>query len=167
MSTVVGVILGTIHVDVHLLLAIEVKLTQTVLMAPGVAVETLYHAPAFHAGPVLHLHLHHLLLCGYLQVSLHAVVGAALVPSGDDYLRGSDLEVVAFGLFGDELPVLGHGLVASLSEGQAYGSLALPHAEVFLQQGHGILVCLGISCQDVADGGGESLAAPFCLLGKR
>ena len=60
--TVVWIVLGTEHIGVHLVLAIEIKLAQTVLVAPGVAVETLDDTAVRYAGIVGNLAFHNLRL---------------------------------------------------------------------------------------------------------
>ena len=62
----VRVVFGTIHVDVQLVLTIEVELTLTVGIAPRVSVETFDHTTLGASWIVLNFNAHHVRLCQYL-----------------------------------------------------------------------------------------------------
>ena len=119
--TVVGVILRTEHIGIHLVLAIEIKLAQTVLVAPGVAVETLDDTAVRYAGIVGNLAFHNLRLAHNLCQGLHAIEDTAIVAAGNDDLFGTDLQVVAFGLCRDEFLELLYGLVVCLTDDDGGG----------------------------------------------
>ena len=53
-TAVVGVVLRTIHIHVHFMLAIEVDERQAHLVRPWVAVKSFYHTTKRQVGPVVH-----------------------------------------------------------------------------------------------------------------
>ena len=159
---VVGVVLGTIYIYVHLVASVEVELAQAVLVAPGVSVETLHHAALQHVGPVLHLGGHHLGLRSHLQEGLHTVVGSSLVVTGNYHLLLTYIYIVALHLVGNLLVVCLHGLVAALADDNLDALAAL--GKVVAQQGYGIGVGLVGSFDDDALGLVKCLVAPHQSL---
>ena len=175
LGTVVGVVLGTVHIDVHLVLAIEVELAQTVLVAPGVAVEAFYHAAARNAGPVRNLALHHLGPAHNLQQALHTVECAGLVLTGYHNLVRSNLQIISLCPVRYLLLVFLYRLVSFLTQDNGLGlrkflgvRLVVHTQDVQLggKQFHGIAV--GPVCTDKIEFLGlvKCLSSPGCLLGK-
>ena len=121
LGTVVGVVLGTIDIDVHLVLAIEVELAQTVLVAPGIAIEALNDTTARNAGPVGDLALHHLGLAHHLQQALHAIVCTVVVLSGNHNLVCRHLQIVTLCLGGNLFLEFLYGLVSLLAQNNGLG----------------------------------------------
>ena len=109
---VVGVVLGTIDEDVHLLSPHELKETQALGMAVGVAIETLYHAAIGHGRPVANGATWHL-ACGLHGFERLAGIEQpiAVVSNQHDALRGGH-DQIATGAVRDLLAILTYGLVA-------------------------------------------------------
>ena len=83
-GTVVGIILRTVDIHIHLMASIEVQLAQPMLMAPGTSVKTLDAAAERHVRPVRNpAHLkspfqHHLLQ------GLHTIIESTGISSHND-----------------------------------------------------------------------------------
>ena len=160
---VVGVVLGTIDIYVHLVASVEVKLAQAVLVAPGVSVETLHHAALQHVGPVLHLGSHHLRLRSHLQEGLHTVVGARLVVAGNHHLLLTYINIVTLYLVGNLLVVCLHGFVAPFTDNHL-DSLA-GFCKMLAKQSHSIGIGIFGTFDNDALGLVKCLVAPHDALG--
>ena len=166
-GTVVRVILWAIHIDVQLVAAVELKLAQAVLVAPGVAVEAFDDASAIYAGPVLDAALHDVLLLPQLQEGLHTIVGAGTVPACDDHAARLHAQQIALGMGRHLLAVCLHSLVAHLTDEQAHGTLGRwgeTAVELLAQESHGVGIGL-VGSFDIYRGAvGKGHLAPRGLL---
>lgn len=166
LGAVVGVVLGAVNIDVHLVLAVELKLALAVGVAPRIAVESLDHATLCAGGIVADLHRHHVGLGQYLQQGLHAVVGAGVVGASHDDAVGVHLEVIALSRFGNVGLHGAHGLFALLAHHQA--DAVVGQGELLLQQGHGVGVGgFGLGKAILGVGRLEGLLAPANRLRHR
>ena len=132
----VGVVLGAVNVDVHLVGTVEGKLTLAVGLAPGVAVEAFHYAALKHVGIVRDTDTHYLGLGGNLQKCLYAVVGSDVVTSGNHYAFGAYGEVVTLSLCRNFCFVGRYGFVAALADGDA-DAAAFGRLQAGAQQGYG------------------------------
>ena len=174
--TVVGIVLRTEHIGIHLVLAIEVELAQTVLVAPGVAIETLDDTTVGYAGIVGNLACHNLVLAHNLRKGLGSIVCTAVVTTGNYNLLSADLQVVALGLCRDEFLEFLYGLVVCLTDNDGSGFRELlgihllagaNYVQLGGKQFNGIGICLGCAYKIELLRLGKSLVAPADLLGQR
>ena len=114
--TVVGVVLGTEHIGVHLILTIEIELAQTVLVAPGIAIEALDDATVSYTGIVGYLAGHYLWLAHNLCQGLYTIEGTAIVVSGNNNLLCTDIQVVGLCLCRNEFLILLNGLIVCFAD---------------------------------------------------
>ena len=173
---VVGIVLRTEHIGIHLVLAIEIELAQAVLVAPGVAIETLDDTTVGYAGIVGNLACHNLILAHDLRKGLCGIVCTAVVATGNYNLLGTDLQVVAFGLGRDEFLELLYGLVVCFTDddGSCLGELLCIHllagtndVQLRGKQFNGIGICLRCAYKIELLRLGKGLVAPADLLGQR
>ena len=118
LRAMVGVVFGTIDIDVHLVRGIEVELTLSVFGTPGIAIETFNHSALERAGIVLDGDAHHHLGLKHLHQGLCGIVSTSLVTTSKDDGVGRYLEIVALSLCGDERCILGYCFVADLAQSQ-------------------------------------------------
>ena len=163
---VVGVVLGTVNVDVHLVASVEVQLAEACLVAPGLAVETFHHAAVGNVGIVRDLHHRELAQGEELCQGLHAVVGTAFVVGGDDDVVLVYLQVIAFGLLGNVAVEFLDTLVAPDADADLeLGPLGLAWKQV-VQQGQGWRGGLQRSLQTVLRWDADAVFLRFIHLGK-
>ncbi len=117
-AVVIGIILGAIDIGVELIGSIKVKLPQSVGMAPRIAIEALHHASVGALGPVGDLHLCELALSSIheLEQGLDSVECTFGVVAGNDDLFGSDTQIIAFSLIGNERRHTLHGFIATATD---------------------------------------------------
>ena len=153
----VGIVLGTVDVDVHLVAAVKFKLPDAVRLAPVVAVETLDNTTLGHVGPVLHRDGHHFGLAGNLLKGLHAVESSLFVVSGNDHAARGDAEVVALGYRGNFTLIGCHGSVAAFADNDFHVCGVGHFFRKHLKQGCCIGVCLIDARKCKGAGGGIAL----------
>ena len=136
-SAVIGVVLGTVQIDIHLVATVKVQLAQAGFMTPGGAVETLNHATVGHVRVVGNLGQRQLGKCQQLCQRLHTVVGTARIGTGDDDLILVHLQVIAFGLGWYPAGILAYCLVALDAYRYPKGRLGLTVGQQRAQQTDG------------------------------
>ena len=120
---VVGVVLRTVDVNVHLVLRVEVELRKAVFLAPGSAIETFNYATERHVGEVGDDTSLQLAILHHSEERLYAVERTAFVSGSNNNLLVSHLEVITFCLCGDEFLILLNSLLIAPTEGYLKGCL--------------------------------------------
>ena len=134
---VVGVVLGSVDVDVHLVASVELDLAEASLVAPWRAVKALDRAAEGHVGPVGHRGFLQFALGQRLLQGLQTIEEAHLVATHHHGTLLGELQVVAFGVLGCFGRIFLDGFVAfhAQCEGEGCGGLA-GNGTVLLQVFH-------------------------------
>ena len=119
---VVGVILRTVDIDVHLVTTVEFNLTETGFVTPGRAVEAFDRAAIGDIGPVRHFRFLQFAFCHGRQQGLHAPEEAGLIGSSDDCPLLVDAKIISLVAVGNHVLHLRHALVAFHAKGHGEGS---------------------------------------------
>ena len=140
-GTVVGVVLRTVDVGVHLVLAVEFQLAEACLVAPRRSVEALHHAAEADARIVGDVRHGEAVLLQQPAEGLQGVERAALVIAGKHDFFRTDAEEIALLLVRDEAAELPDSLVAPFADVDAR---AFPCGKVAGKQGFQVLHGVGI-----------------------
>ena len=146
---VVGVVLGTVDIDVHFVASVELNLAQACLVAPRSAVETLHGSPECHVGPVGDGAAFHFSFSDGAEEGLHAIEQSGFVGTCNHGTLGCDFEEVALSVCRYACGIFLHRLVALHAECEGEGRLAVGGNAALLQcfDGKAVEAC-GISFDD-------------------
>ena len=135
---VVRVILRTIDIGVHLVLAIELQVAKTCFVAPWSTIETFHHPTEADFRIVSDFSHWQLLVLQELGKGLYGIEGASLVVTGQHEFLRADADEVAFLLGRDEFLVFVDSLVSTFADHDAEACLvALFGAEHGFQDRYG------------------------------
>ena len=145
--TVIGIVLRTVDIDVHLVATVEIELAQAMFVTPRTAVETLDRTAEGHIGPVLHGAFFHLSLGHHLAQGLHAIIKTAFVTADDHHFFLSDGQIIGIGVIGHQLPVLGILFIGRQSQRDTEGAATSfgTRNPNLVEGSGGIGLCEGIS----------------------
>ena len=118
MVAVIGVVFGSVDVDIHFVSAVEVELTQAVFMAPWCAIEALDDATVFHVGPVGDGANLKFALAHDAEQGLHAIVESAVGVCGNGGAAPVYVEIIGFFARGHLFFDFAHSFVAHEPEAQ-------------------------------------------------